>query len=61
MQVINFRELSGKLTSRAFLFPAEPGVFRLIMQNRLVLGWGPIFVSFLYIEWITNPVNVKIF
>jgi len=29
MQVMNFRELSGRLTSRAFLFPAKPGVFRL--------------------------------
>lgn len=26
---MNFRELSGRLTSRAFLFPAKPGVFRL--------------------------------
>lgn len=36
MEVINLRELSGKLTSRALLFPETPGVLRLENKERVV-------------------------
>lgn len=38
MQVINFLELSGKLTSSAFLFPETPGVLRLPYKPRKLNG-----------------------